>query len=294
MVFATLYALATFSLDILRQSRRLKVCRIEFSCYAKLPSSFCLTSNLVISKQWIVYYLIWYSIKPLESNPFSFEIILKWLRIVLAPLISYRLLPIPANGVNWFQLSSNTNHFLPLHQFAGHPNAQKDEGGDAQELGMDNLKGVFFVLAFGSMFACIYGCSEALAIIYRASKRHKVRVLAYHNYNYISIVLYNWNISHDWFSLIRIFFHGSRYNCGFRKWFTRENIFNLLQLILRLQISFKEEFIAEVKFLLMCQGVKEVRHRKNSSKSQISGASNQSNQSRYSSNSQVDGNNDAE
>ncbi|XP_031634004.1 glutamate receptor ionotropic, kainate 3-like isoform X2 [Contarinia nasturtii] len=51
----------------------------------------------------------------------------------------------------------------------------------------------------------------------------------------------------------------------------------------RHKIPFKEELIAELKFLMTCQGVKEVRHRKGS-KSQCSGTSNQSNQSRYSEN----------
>lgn len=50
-----------------------------------------------------------------------------------------------------------------------------------------------------------------------------------------------------------------------------------------------------MKFLMLCQGVKQVRHRKNSSKSQISGVSYRSNQSRYSpgsnNNSQANGSN---
>lgn len=58
-----------------------------------------------------------------------------------------------------------------------------------------------------------------------------------------------------------------------------------------MQISFKEEFTAEMKFLMSCQGVKQVRHRKGSKSH--SGTSYQSNQSRYSggTNSQAHGSN---
>lgn len=39
---------------------------------------------------------------------------------------------------------------------------------------MENLKGVFYVLAFGSVFACFYGCTEALMYIQQRAKREKV------------------------------------------------------------------------------------------------------------------------
>lgn len=39
---------------------------------------------------------------------------------------------------------------------------------------MDNLKGVFWVLLFGSIFAGIYGCSEALIISRQRAKEAKV------------------------------------------------------------------------------------------------------------------------
>lgn len=51
---------------------------------------------------------------------------------------------------------------------------QNDEGGDAQELDMDNLQGVFLVLGYGSVFALMYGCGEALLHIYRQAKSEKV------------------------------------------------------------------------------------------------------------------------
>lgn len=39
---------------------------------------------------------------------------------------------------------------------------------------MENLKGVFYVLAFGSVFACFYGCTEALMYIQQRARREKV------------------------------------------------------------------------------------------------------------------------
>lgn len=39
---------------------------------------------------------------------------------------------------------------------------------------MENLQGVFFVLAYGSVFALLYGCGETLLHIYREAKDEKV------------------------------------------------------------------------------------------------------------------------
>lgn len=51
---------------------------------------------------------------------------------------------------------------------------QTKDASDAEELTMDNLKGIFLVLVIGSIFASLYGCVEATVIMYRRAKKEKV------------------------------------------------------------------------------------------------------------------------
>lgn len=51
---------------------------------------------------------------------------------------------------------------------------QREDPNEAEELKMENLNGVFLVLFYGSLFACLYGCAEEVIIVYRKSKKAKV------------------------------------------------------------------------------------------------------------------------
>lgn len=54
---------------------------------------------------------------------------------------------------------------------------QKNDQTDAEELKFENLKGVFLVLLYGSIFASLYGCIEALLLIYKKATSEKVGIL---------------------------------------------------------------------------------------------------------------------
>lgn len=51
---------------------------------------------------------------------------------------------------------------------------QKPEPSEALPLKFENLKGVFFVLLFGTILAILYGPAEAFFHIYKKAKSEKV------------------------------------------------------------------------------------------------------------------------
>lgn len=51
---------------------------------------------------------------------------------------------------------------------------QNDDSSDAVPLDLENLKGVFLVLLYGTIFACVYGYSGALYLVYTRAKAQKV------------------------------------------------------------------------------------------------------------------------
>ena len=70
---------------------------------------------------------------------------------------------------------------------------QKGKNSDdgAEELGMANVGGVFFVLLVGSSMAVCFGCCEWFFLVIRRSKRYKVK--KQHTkvkYKYIYIYIY--------------------------------------------------------------------------------------------------------
>lgn len=73
-----------------------------------------------------------------------------------------------------------TNHLFfsqPINNFPTNDHStQEKESDEAEELGMDNMKGVFLVLEIGTVFAFIYGCVELGVSVYRSAKKAKVHI----------------------------------------------------------------------------------------------------------------------
>ena len=60
---------------------------------------------------------------------------------------------------------------------------------------------MFYVLLCGSIFAYLYGCTEALLLIYKKAKSEKVRVVSflfYSFYFYACVILMNPSLTFDY------------------------------------------------------------------------------------------------
>lgn len=69
-------------------------------------------------------------------------------------------------------------HFLLYFLLLNIPNFphQKKESARPEELGLINMKGVFYVLGFGTILAMIYGCIEETMHIFKESRRKGVMI----------------------------------------------------------------------------------------------------------------------
>lgn len=69
---------------------------------------------------------------------------------------------------------TNGIFLFSINIFPENAPTQEKESGEAEELGMDNMQGVFLVLEIGTLFACVYGCVELVVTVYRSAKKAKV------------------------------------------------------------------------------------------------------------------------
>lgn len=79
---------------------------------------------------------------------------------------------------------------------------QEKESEEAEELGMDNMQGVFLVLEMGTLFAFIFGCVELVVTVYRTAEKAKVYLirdlyLFFHRINSMYIFLITAAIPYD-------------------------------------------------------------------------------------------------
>lgn len=76
----------------------------------------------------------------------------------------------------------------PINTFPTNDHStQEKESDEAEELGMDNMKGVFLVLEIGTAFAFIYGCVELGVSVYRNAKKAKVHI----SFKYFALIMHS-------------------------------------------------------------------------------------------------------